>query len=80
LICVPVFGNLTCSKSALNEETVRLEFEIHFQTIGLVAITGWGQAEDKDLSRAAGFDHHLVKPVDPDALLSLIQKRKAAHV
>jgi CheY-like chemotaxis protein len=46
----------------------------------LVAITGWGQTEDKDLSRGAGFDHHLVKPVDPDALLKLIQKRKAVHV
>lgn len=44
----------------------------------LIAITGWGQAEDKALSREAGFDHHLVKPVDPDALLDFIQKRKAA--
>lgn len=38
----------------------------------LVAITGWGQAEDKDLSRDAGFDHHLVKPIDPDQLVSLL--------
>lgn len=45
----------------------------------LIAITGWGQAEDKAMSREAGFDHHLVKPVDPDALLKFIQKRKAAH-
>jgi signal transduction histidine kinase/ActR/RegA family two-component response regulator len=45
----------------------------------LVAITGWGQAEDKDLSRQAGFDHHLVKPVEPEALLKLIEKRKTAH-
>ena len=45
----------------------------------LVAITGWGQTEDKALSREAGFDHHLVKPVDPDALLKLMEKRKAAH-
>ena len=45
----------------------------------LIAITGWGQAEDKALSREAGFDHHLVKPVDPDALLKFIQKRKSAH-
>jgi PAS domain S-box-containing protein len=44
----------------------------------LVAITGWGQAEDKDFSREAGFDHHLVKPVEADTLLSLIQKRKSA--
>lgn len=45
----------------------------------LVAITGWGQSEDKDLSREAGFDHHLVKPVDHDQLLNLIQKRKGAQ-
>jgi two-component system CheB/CheR fusion protein len=45
----------------------------------LIAITGWGQAEDKELSREAGFDHHLVKPVDPDALLKLVHKHKTAH-
>lgn len=44
----------------------------------LVAITGWGQTEDIDLSRESGFDHHLVKPVDHDHLLKLIQKRKSA--
>ncbi len=33
-----------------------------------VAQTGWGQEEDKERSRAAGFDHHLVKPVDNEAL------------
>jgi len=45
----------------------------------LIAITGWGQTEDKDLSRESGFDHHLVKPVDHDHLLKLIQKRKSAQ-
>jgi signal transduction histidine kinase/ActR/RegA family two-component response regulator len=44
----------------------------------LVAITGWGQTEDIDLSRESGFDHHLVKPVDHDHLLKLIQKRQSA--
>ena len=38
----------------------------------MVALTGWGQQEDKDRSRAAGFDHHLVKPVEPAMLESLI--------
>ena len=46
----------------------------------LVAITGWGQTEDIDLAREAGFDHHLVKPVEPDTLLSLIAKRKTAYM
>jgi signal transduction histidine kinase/CheY-like chemotaxis protein len=40
--------------------------------IMLVALTGWGQAEDKRRSREAGFDAHLVKPVDFDALEKLV--------
>jgi CheY-like chemotaxis protein len=34
----------------------------------IAAVTGWGQDEDRRLSVEAGFDHHLVKPVDPEAL------------
>ena len=34
----------------------------------IVALTGWGQSEDRDRSRQAGFDHHLVKPVDLSTL------------
>jgi signal transduction histidine kinase/ActR/RegA family two-component response regulator len=45
----------------------------------LVAITGWGQAEDKKRSREAGFDHHLVKPVDPDQLLAIIQTQTTSR-
>jgi signal transduction histidine kinase/CheY-like chemotaxis protein len=40
----------------------------------LVALTGWGQEEDRRRSREAGFDHHLVKPVDPDALDALLHE------
>ena len=38
----------------------------------LVAITGWGQPEDRRKSQDAGFDHHLVKPVDPEVLTEMI--------
>ena len=38
----------------------------------LVAITGYAEDEARRLSREAGFDHHMVKPVDPDALLALL--------
>jgi signal transduction histidine kinase/ActR/RegA family two-component response regulator len=38
----------------------------------LIAVTGWGQQEDRERSRAAGFDHHLTKPVDPDTLQALL--------
>jgi CheY-like chemotaxis protein len=38
----------------------------------LVAITGWGQEEDKRRSIEAGFDHHLTKPIDLAALETLL--------
>ncbi|HET7131703.1 MAG TPA: CHASE3 domain-containing protein [Gammaproteobacteria bacterium] len=37
----------------------------------LVAITGWGQQEDRDRALDAGFDQHWVKPIDPGAALAL---------
>ena len=39
----------------------------------LIAQTGWGQEDDRRLSREAGFDEHLVKPTDPAALRSLLE-------
>jgi DNA-binding response OmpR family regulator len=39
----------------------------------LIAVTGWKQSSDKILARLAGFDHHLPKPFDPQALLDLIK-------
>lgn len=41
-------------------------------SIVMVAITGWGQEEDRERSNAAGFDVHLVKPVDHEKLLHLL--------
>ena len=40
--------------------------------VTLVALTGWGQDEDKRKAREAGFDHHLTKPPEPDVLDRLI--------
>ena len=40
----------------------------------LVAVTGWGKDEDRQRSRAAGFDLHLVKPVEPDQILDEVRK------
>ena len=40
--------------------------------IKLIAVTGWGQEDDKRKAQQAGFDHHLTKPVDPDALGQLL--------
>ncbi len=38
----------------------------------LIAVTGWGQEADRAASEAAGFDHHLVKPVELDAVQTLV--------
>jgi signal transduction histidine kinase/ActR/RegA family two-component response regulator len=40
----------------------------------LIALTGWGQDEDKRRSREAGFDHHLTKPPEPEMLEGLIEE------
>ncbi|HJV84406.1 MAG TPA: ATP-binding protein [Noviherbaspirillum sp.] len=40
----------------------------------LVAVTGWGQEKDKNLAFAAGFDHHLTKPIDLMRLRSLLEE------
>jgi CheY-like chemotaxis protein len=44
------------------------------QKITLVALTGWGQDSDRRRSREAGFDSHLVKPLDMDKLTELLEK------
>jgi CheY-like chemotaxis protein len=49
---------------------VAREFRKRPETKGmiLIAMTGWGQPEDRQKSKEAGFEKHLVKPVDPSAL------------
>lgn len=42
------------------------------QNIVLIALTGWGQEDDRRKSKAAGFDAHLVKPLDQAALAKLL--------
>ena len=36
-------------------------------------MTGYGQESDRERSREAGFDHHLVKPADFDAVLKILE-------
>ncbi len=50
----------------------RLRSRPEFAEMTLVALTGWGQETDRQKSRAAGFNCHLVKPVDPEAIRSLL--------
>ena len=43
----------------------------------LIALTGWGQADDRARARNAGFDEHMTKPVDPEALRKLLLRFSA---
>jgi CheY-like chemotaxis protein len=42
--------------------------------MSFVVVTGWSQRVDQELSAAAGISYHLVKPVNPDALHSILQR------
>ncbi len=41
----------------------------------MIALTGWGMEQDRLRTQETGFDHHLVKPVDPDTLFALLRSR-----
>jgi DNA-binding response OmpR family regulator len=45
----------------------------------IVALTGWGNADDRVRSKAAGIDRHLVKPVQPGALMALLAELRGAR-
>jgi CheY-like chemotaxis protein len=60
------------------EVCARLRAQPWGRDVLLVAVTGWGQETDQRRSREAGFDGHLVKPVEPQALqdvLAQLEKR-----
>ncbi len=48
------------------------------QEMTIIALTGWGKEEDRQLSQDAGFDGHLVKPIDHDTLMEMLAKTLAA--
>ncbi len=45
----------------------------------LIALSGWGQEEDRRKSKASGFNYHFVKPVDVDALTSVLVQHEHAR-
>jgi len=49
-----------------HEVARRMRLEAWGRNAVLIALTGWGQDQDKQAAKAAGFDEHLTKPVDPD--------------
>jgi len=52
----------------------RIRAEAWAEDALLVAVTGWGQDADRQRSREAGFDAHLVKPVNYDELEDLLHR------
>jgi PAS domain S-box-containing protein len=55
------------------EVAKRIRKRHEFNDIKLVALTGWGQEEDRRRTQQAGFDHHLVKPAELSVLRALLQ-------
>jgi two-component system CheB/CheR fusion protein len=55
----------------------RLRQDPSNRTTHLIALTGYGQREDREAVRRAGFDTHLIKPVDFDGLLALLRSHAA---
>ena len=50
--------------------TIRTRFPD--RRMAIVALTGWGQEDDRRRAQAAGFDHHLIKPAEIGALQALL--------
>ncbi|WP_133499179.1 hybrid sensor histidine kinase/response regulator [Cognatilysobacter terrigena] len=60
------------------EVAQRVRADHRYDDIRLVALTGWSQVQDRERTRAAGFDQHLSKPVDIGALQELVGAASAA--
>jgi signal transduction histidine kinase/ActR/RegA family two-component response regulator len=56
------------------EAARKLREDPHLGGIILIALTGWGQDEDRQRSREAGFNHHLVKPIDIEVLEKILSE------
>jgi PAS domain S-box-containing protein len=59
-----------------NELARRLRAQPETSKATLIALTGYGQEQDRQNAMAAGFDHHLVKPVAAPELLALVAERR----
>jgi CheY-like chemotaxis protein len=60
------------------ETCTRIRQQPWGKDILVVALTGWGQAEDRRRSTEAGFDRHIVKPADPVQLMKMLAELEAA--
>jgi len=60
------------------EACLRIREQPWGKAIVLIAVTGWGQDDDRLRSHEAGFDHHMVKPVDPQVLMKMLAELQVA--
>jgi CheY-like chemotaxis protein len=67
-----VLMDLGMPKLSGYEVAKRIREESWGRDMVLVALTGWGQDEDKQRTKAAGFDHHLTEPTEPAMLQDLL--------
>ncbi len=61
------------------EVASRLRREECCKDVLIVAVSGYGQDEDRRRSKEAGFDYHLIKPLDHEALLALLSQRASGR-
>ena len=61
-----------CPTSTAFEVCRRIRAQPWGRDMLIIALTGWGQEEDRRKSKDVGFDHHLVKPVDFPTLVRLV--------
>jgi DNA-binding response OmpR family regulator len=52
----------------------RLREQSWGEKMAVIAVTGWGSEADRIRTKEAGFDQHLVKPVEPDVILSTLDR------
>ena len=80
LACVPVFAPqvvvLDIGLPGLSgyDTALRMREMPAMKDVLLIALTGYGQSEDRRRAEQVGFDHHFVKPTDPRALSDLIAR------
>jgi two-component system, chemotaxis family, CheB/CheR fusion protein len=61
------------------EVAQRVRAQPELGNVILIALTGWGQPEDRRRTREAGFDAHLVKPVEQEALTGILHSIASPH-
>jgi PAS domain S-box-containing protein len=57
------------------EVAQRVRLSAHGQTMTLIAVTGWGQEADRALAKAAGFNLHFTKPIEPKRIFDLLRSQ-----